>query len=87
MHASDWYRTIVEGVAGGNLPENTGYMYIPYKHVQLRPFRPVDGVNAWNAILDGDVSPRTEVVHQVPASRQNFHHVLLRCGILISTKA
>lgn len=57
-HASDWYFTLVEGVAGGKVPANTG------------PRAP-DGHNLWPALLDAakgngsDWSPRNEVVHQV----------------------
>ena len=51
-HSSDWYTTLVQGVAGGNIPNNTGP-------------RDPDGVNLWPALVEGTTSPRTEVVHQV----------------------
>eukprot|EP00041_Stephanoeca_diplocostata_P009626 m.149543 g.149543 ORF g.149543 m.149543 type:complete len:557 (-) comp17821_c0_seq1:310-1980(-) len=51
-HSSDWYHTVVEGMAGGNVPEDTGP-------------RPPDGFNLWPAIALDSHSPRTEVVHQV----------------------
>ena len=50
--SADWYKTITEGIAGGTVPENTGY-------------RPPDALNVWGAIMDGSAGPRTEVVHQV----------------------
>ena len=50
--SADWYRTITEGIAGGTVPDNTGY-------------RPPDALNLWPAIMGGGASPRTEVVHQV----------------------
>jgi arylsulfatase A-like enzyme len=53
-HASDWYLTLTEGVAGVPVdPEHTGGP------------RPLDGFNLWPAILAQGTSPRTEVVHQV----------------------
>jgi hypothetical protein len=52
LHSSDWYRTLVEGVAKGTVPDNTGPV-------------PVDGFDAWDAIVSGTESPRNEVVHQV----------------------
>lgn len=52
LHSSDWYKTIFEGIAGGTTPAYTG------------PSVP-DGYNAWDAILGGSASPRTEVIHQV----------------------
>ena len=54
LHASDWYLTLTEGVAGVFVnPAMTGGP------------RPLDGFNAWPAILAGAPSPRTEVIHQV----------------------
>ena len=50
--SADWYKTITEGIAGGTVPDNTGY-------------RPPDALNVWGAIMDGSAGPRTEVVHQV----------------------
>eukprot|EP00051_Salpingoeca_urceolata_P027960 m.484210 g.484210 ORF g.484210 m.484210 type:complete len:546 (+) comp23251_c0_seq1:88-1725(+) len=51
-HSSDWYVTLVEGLAGGTIPEDTG------------PNKP-DGFNLWPAIVANATSPRHEVVHQV----------------------
>lgn len=51
-HSSDWYHTVVEGLAGGKVPANTG------------PRAP-DGFNLWPAIVADEPGPRTEVVHQV----------------------
>lgn len=50
--SADWYATITVGIAGGTLPDDTGY-------------RPPDALNLWPAIMDGSAGPRTEVVHQV----------------------
>ena len=57
LHSSDWLPTIVSGVAGISSDE-------------LRPLlrnapTPLDGVDAWSAIVSGGPSPRTEVVTQV----------------------
>ena len=53
LHSSDWLPTFVVGVAGlGPLPSNTGPTTM-------------DGLDAWDAILTGAASPRTEVIHQV----------------------
>jgi len=51
-HHADWYRTLVEGVAGATLPNRTGV---------VEP----DSFNLWHAVLSGGPSPRQEVVHQV----------------------
>mgnify|MGYP006078772707 FL=1 len=56
-HSSDWYVTLVEGLAGGNV-SNSGE-------------RPSDGHNLWPAMLSGSASPRREVVHQVNNSFYN----------------
>ena len=50
--SADWYKTIVEGIAEGVVPANTGT-------------RAPDALNLWPAILDGSAGPRQEVVHQV----------------------
>lgn len=55
--SADWYHTLVEGFAGGSVPEDTcapGYAC-----------RQSDGFNLWPAILAGAPGPRREVVHQV----------------------
>jgi arylsulfatase A-like enzyme len=51
-HASDWYRTLVEGVAGATVPTDTGPT-------------PVDGFNIFPSLISGGASPRSEVIHQV----------------------
>lgn len=52
-HASDWYATLVIGVAGSSLDLNaTGP-------------RPPDSHNLWPALLNAGESPRVEVIHQV----------------------
>jgi arylsulfatase B len=51
-HSSDWYVTIVEGLAGGSAA-NSGP-------------RPTDGHNLWLGITgDNETSPRTAVIHRV----------------------
>lgn len=50
--SADWYHTVVEGMAAGRVPADTG------------PRAP-DGFNLWPAMLSGDPGPRNEVVHQV----------------------
>ena len=53
LHSSDWLPTFATGVAGLTLtPGSTGPTSL-------------DGKDAWEAILTGSASPRTEVVHQV----------------------
>lgn len=49
-HVSDWYRTVVEGMAGGTIPDNTGRVKD-------------DSFNLWDSILSNGTSPRLEVVH------------------------
>jgi len=66
-HSSDWYATIYEGIAGGNLKaQSTG------------PRAP-DGHNLWPALSGGNVtSPRTEVIHAV--QNQYFNHTGGHCA-------
>merc|ERR1711963_1150251 len=64
-HITDWYVTIVEGIAGLKMPTNTGPV-------------PPDGVNLWPAITAGSASPRTEVLH-MPLSNQ-YVNTTLRPG-------
>merc|ERR550525_343198 len=49
-HITDWYPTVVEGIAGLKMPASTGPVAL-------------DGLNLWPAITGGTPSPRTEVVH------------------------
>merc|ERR1719440_1737225 len=51
-HASDWYPTLVEGLAGLKITEETGPL-------------PVDGFNLWPALRSGGASPTNEVITQV----------------------
>eukprot|EP00039_Didymoeca_costata_P006376 m.89637 g.89637 ORF g.89637 m.89637 type:complete len:574 (-) comp13233_c0_seq2:193-1914(-) len=53
MHSSDWYKTIVAGLAGGTVDFN-----------QTGPSTP-DGYDCWHALTTDGASPRTEVIHQV----------------------
>ena len=57
LHSSDWYPTVVEGIAGGKVPAYSGPT-------------PVDGFDVWAAILGNATSPRTEVIHQVKSECQ-----------------
>jgi len=60
-HTADWYRTIVEGIAGGSA-DNSG------------PRTP-DSVNLWPAITGANLtSPRIEVIHRV--ENRYFNHTL-----------
>ena len=49
LHVADWYYTLVKGIAGLPVPEDTGPI-------------PPDSFDMWPAILGGGTSPRTEVV-------------------------
>jgi len=68
-HASDWYRTIVEGVAGSTVPPNTGP-------------RPLDGFNLLPAIFGAQPSPRNEIVSQVNNSYFSENVSVIRRGDL-----
>jgi len=79
-HSSDWYLTIVEGIANASLSD-----------VDLKSTGPrmPDGFNLWPALISGDDSkfggPREDVIHQVvnhysktqtktPAAMTRIHH-------------
>lgn len=58
MHISDWYRTIVEGIAGLKLSDNVT--------------KNLDGYNMWQAITQEEASPRDEILLQLhPPSYSN----------------
>ena len=64
------YATLVEGVAGGKIPSQTGPM-------------PPDSVNIWDAVVTGKgPSPRTEVIHQVKNEYFSEKTVALQIGDL-----
>lgn len=57
-HASDWYLTLLEGVAGGQAPANTGP-------------RPLDGLNLWSSIVNVRGLRVTPPAHsQLPPTRR-----------------
>eukprot|EP00656_Telonema_subtile_P028759 TRINITY_DN3136_c0_g1_i2.p1 TRINITY_DN3136_c0_g1~~TRINITY_DN3136_c0_g1_i2.p1 ORF type:complete len:542 (+),score=101.85 TRINITY_DN3136_c0_g1_i2:174-1799(+) len=66
-HSSDWYATLVEGVAGGKIPSYTGPM-------------PPDSKNLWEAISTGSASPRAEVIHQVENGHFSEQVTAIRVG-------
>ncbi|XP_041480175.1 arylsulfatase B-like [Lytechinus variegatus] len=49
IHVSDWFPTIVKGIAGGKLVTN----------------KPLDGVNQWKTISKGAESNRREILHNI----------------------
>ena len=51
MHITDWYRTIVEGIAGIPLDDSVT--------------KNLDGYNLWSTITQNDPSPRSEILHQL----------------------
>ena len=62
MHSSDWYRTFVEGVAGGSPIDPNG--------TNTTGPTPPDGFNMWPVLQspaagEAPASPRTEVIHGV----------------------
>jgi len=59
-HSSDWYVTMVEGIAGLTIPGNTG------------PRAP-DGFNLWPSLRSGGDSPRKEVITQVKNEYSKGH--------------
>ena len=62
LHSSDWLPTFATGIAGLALPAgSTGPTSL-------------DGKDAWQAILQGSASPRTEVVHQVNKQFFDWRH-------------
>ncbi|XP_072047296.1 arylsulfatase B-like [Amphiura filiformis] len=50
MHVSDWFPTLVEGVAGGKTRDGR---------------LPLDGMNLWPTISKGSLSPRSEILHNI----------------------
>ena len=56
LHASDWFPTLAEGAAGLELNKSG-------------TLQPLDGVNAWEAILSNTTSPRHEVLLSLNPSR------------------
>ena len=78
LHSSDWYKTLVEGIAGGTVPTvpgSTGCVHVRLQRLRRIADRIIaahlagptdpDGFNLWTALVTGGESPRHEVVHQV----------------------
>ena len=57
MHITDWYCTIVEGIAGIELSDNAT--------------KGLDGYDMWNVITQDEASPRTEILLQLNPPRYN----------------
>ena len=55
MHITDWYRTIVEGIAGIELSEDLT--------------ESMDGYNMWDALTQNETSPRNEILIQLDPPR------------------
>jgi hypothetical protein len=51
MHTTDWFPTLVEGVAGGDIGSKT---------------LPLDGYNQWEVLAGRDITKRISIFHQVP---------------------
>ena len=73
VHAVDIYSTIIEGMAGVSMPEDTGPLSL-------------DGMNVWPALRTGAASPRTAVVVQaMPQDEKDSgdHQPKDMCEVLI----
>ncbi len=67
MHAADWYRTLISGVGGFEVPEDTG-------------ITPLDSVNQWDALTQRNTTyPRTEIIHAV--TNKYFNKSLGNIGV------
>ena len=75
-HSADWYRTIVEGMTNGTIPNVTGPM-------------PDDSFNLWTSIIspsspngskDNSKSPRNDIIHQVSNQYFTEHVIAIRSG-------
>ena len=64
MHITDWYRTIVEGIAGLKLGESET--------------KGLDGMNMWQGITENEPSGRKEILLQLnPPSYANLHYLYI----------
>ena len=71
MHLTDWLPTIVEGIAGLSLADNTTGRPCP---TCTRRVEPLDGVNQWKMFNQlGEKSQRTEVLLDLQSTAKNIH--------------
>lgn len=69
MHVTDWLPTIVEGIAGLSLADNTTGRPCP---TCARPVAPLDGINQWAMFSEGERSQREEVLLDLESTASNL---------------
>ena len=71
MHLTDWLPTIVEGIAGLSLADNTTGRPCP---TCTRRVEPLDGINQWKMFNQlGEKSQREEVLLDLQSTAKNIH--------------